>query len=86
MADSQRSVRQSVSLPPAVARRVQALAKRRRISANRVLVDLIESALAAKERERVAFFELADRLDITSDPVEQKRLKDELARLTFGDP
>lgn len=85
MAESQRSVRQSVSLPPSVARRVQALAKRRRVSANRVLVDLIESGLDAKEREKVAFFELADRLAQTSDRAEQKRLKEELARLTFGE-
>ena len=86
MAESQRTVRQSVSLPPAVARRVQALAKRHKISANRVIVDLIESGLDAKEREKVAFFELADRLAQTSDRTEQKRLKEELARMTFGEP
>ena len=86
MAESQRSVRLSVSLPPAVARRVQALAKHRRISANRVIVDLIESGLEAKEREKIAFFELADRLARTSDRTEQKRLKEELARMTFGEP
>ena len=85
MAESQRSVRQSVSLPPTVARRIQALAKRRKISANRVIVDLIESGLDAKEREKLAFFELADRLTRTSDRTEQKRLKDELARMTFGE-
>ena len=86
VAQSQRSVRQSVSLPSAVARRVQALAKRRRTSANRVLVDLIESGLDAKEREKIAFFELADRLTHSSDRAEQKRLKEELARMTFGEP
>jgi hypothetical protein len=86
MAKSQRSVRQSVSLPSAVARRVQELAKRRHTSANRVLVDLIESGLDAKEREKVAFFELADRLTHSSDSTEQKRLKEELARMTFGEP
>jgi hypothetical protein len=69
-----------------VARRVQALAKRRRTSANRVLVDLIESGLDAKEREKVAFFELADRLTHSSDRAEQRRLKEELARMTFGEP
>jgi hypothetical protein len=69
-----------------VARRVQALAKRRRTSANRVIVDLIESGLDAKEREKVAFFELADQLTHTSDRAEQKRLKEELARMTFGEP
>ena len=85
MAQSQKSVRQSVSLPPAVARRVQALAKRSRTSANRVLVELIESGLEAKEQEKVAFFELADRLIESSDRAEQDRLKEELARMTFGE-
>ena len=86
MAQSQGSVRQSVSLPSAVARRIQALAKRRRTSANRVIVDLIESGLEAKDREKLAFFDLADRLAHTSDRTEQKRLKEELARITFGEP
>lgn len=85
MAASQRGVRQSVSLPSTVARRVQALAKRRRTSANRVIVELIESGLEAKERKKIAFFELADRLTHSSDAAEQKRLKEELARMTFGD-
>ena len=85
MGAPQRNVRQSVSLPPSVARRVQALAKRRRTSANRVIVDLIESGLDAKEREKLAFFDLADRLAHSSDPDEQKRLKEELSRMTFGD-
>ena len=85
MATSQRNIRQSVSLPSAVARRVHALAKRRRTSANRMIVDLIETGLEAKERERAAFFDLADQLTHTSDPTEQKRLKEELARMTFGD-
>jgi hypothetical protein len=86
MTQSQRSVRQSVSLPSAIAQRVQALAKRRRTSANRVIVDLIESGLEAKEREKAAFLDLADRLARTSDRAEQKRLKEELARMTFGEP
>ena len=86
MAQSQRSVRQSVSLPPTIARRVQALAKRRKISANRVIVDLIESGLEANEREKATFFEVADQLARSSDSAEQKRLKEELARMTFGEP
>jgi hypothetical protein len=47
--------------------------------------DSIESSLETSERKK-AFFELADRLAATSDRTEQKRLKDELARLTFGEP
>ena len=85
MTAPQRSVRQSVSLPSSVARRVQALAKRRRTSANRIIVDLIESGLEAKEREKTAFFDLAEQLAKATDRAEQKRLKEELARMTFGD-
>lgn len=86
MAASQRSVRQSVTLPSGVARRVQALAKRQRTSANHVIVELIQNGLEAREREKVTFFDLAERLANSSDRVEQDRLKEELARMTFGDP
>lgn len=85
MATIERPVRQSVSLPPGIARRVKSLAKSSRTSANRILVELIESGLEARERERKHFFELADRLAQTSDPEEQSHLKEELARMTFGD-
>jgi len=77
-------VRQSVSLPPRVARRVKALAKTEKTSANRVLVDLIETGLAAKEAEKQHFFELATRLAESSDRAEREKLKKELARMTFG--
>jgi hypothetical protein len=56
------------------------------MSANRVIVDLVESGQEAKEREKIAFFDLAERLTHTSDRAEQKRLKRELARMTFGEP
>jgi hypothetical protein len=78
------STRQSVSLPLPVARRVQDLAKRKRVSANRVIVELIETGLEAQEQEKRRFFELADRLSSTSDASEQRRLKEALARMTFG--
>jgi hypothetical protein len=55
MAQSQKSVRQSVSLSQ------------------------------AKEREKVAFFDLAERLARTPDRAEQQRLKEELGRMTFGE-
>ena len=80
-----KTVRQSVSLPPELARRVKDLAKMKRTSANRVVVDLIEAGLEAREREKKRFFDLADRLAHSDDRKEQQRLKEELARLTFGD-
>lgn len=80
-----KTVRQSVSLPSSVARRVRTLAEKRKASANRVLVDLIEAGLRSKEAEKEAFFALANRLEQTTDPAERRRIKKELARLTFGD-
>ena len=85
MSIAERPVRQSVSLPSDLARRVKSLAESGHTSANRVLVELIESGLEVREQERKHFFELADRLVGASDPEEQNRLKEELARITFGD-
>lgn len=85
MAERKAIVRQSVTLPPRVASRIRELAKRQRRSANRVIVELVETGLETRDRERKLFFELADRLVHTTDVSEQKRLKAELARLTFGE-
>jgi len=85
MSVADRSVRQSVSLPARVARRVKSLAQTSKTSTSRVIVDLIETGLETREQERKHFFEIADRLARSRDPEEQKRLKDELARLTFGE-
>jgi hypothetical protein len=40
---------------------------------------------AAGEAERDRFLKLADRLMSSRDPAEQEQIKEELARLTFGD-
>ena len=82
MADT---LRRSVTLSTRIARRVASIARQERVSANRVLADLIESGLESREREKRQFFELADRLASSSDPTEQKRLKKDLARLTYGE-
>lgn len=84
MSTTGKPIRQSVSLPPRIARRVRSLARTSRSSANRVLVELIESGLDAREREKRRFLDLADRLARTDDVEEQARLKEELARMTFG--
>jgi len=38
-----------------------------------------------KAREKKRFFDLADRLSRSTDNWEQQQLKEELARLTFGE-
>lgn len=85
MATVDKPIRQSVSLPARLARRVRTLAKNRKTSTNRVLVELIETGIESKEAEKSRFFELADQLSATSDPVERKRIKEVLARMTFGE-
>ncbi|MGE0456097.1 MAG: hypothetical protein AB7O37_22900 [Vicinamibacteria bacterium] len=84
MAGIEKVLRQSVTLPSRTVRRVKALARARRASASRVIAELVESGLEAEDRERQSFMELADRLTNSKDAAEQKRLKEELATLTFG--
>jgi predicted DNA-binding protein len=85
MKANEKPVRQSVSLPARLARRVRTLAKNRNTSTNRVLVELIETGIESKETEKSKFFDLADQLSATSDPAERKRIKETLARMTFGE-
>ncbi len=85
MGATSKSLRQSVTLPKRVAQRVKSLAKAQRTSANRVMVDLIESGIEAKEREKQRFLTLASRLTESKDAAERERLKKELARMTFGE-
>jgi hypothetical protein len=85
MAKSERQIRRSIALPSHIAQRVYTMAKARKISANRVVVDLIEAGIQAKEAEKQRFFSLADRLAESNDSAERQRIKKELARMTFGD-
>jgi len=78
-------VRRSVTLPKPVAKQVESMAKRRRLSDNRVLVELIELGIEAQKQREKEFFELAERFRGTDDPKEVKRLGDELGRFVFGE-
>jgi predicted DNA-binding protein len=85
MATTGKSMRQSVSLPAPIAKRVKTLAKNQKTSTNRVLVELIETGLESKEAEKRRFFALADRLSVSTEEKERERIKKELAKLTFGE-
>jgi EAL domain-containing protein (putative c-di-GMP-specific phosphodiesterase class I) len=85
MPTTEKLVRQSISIPNQLAKQVKTIAKRQRISANRVLVELIEAGLESKGAERRKFFELADQLQTSNSVAEQNRIKEELARMTFGE-
>ena len=76
---------QSVSLPVKVAAQVRNMAKTRRLSSNRMLVELIENGIEADKRKQQEFFELAERFRNATDPEEGKHLGDKLGRIVFGD-
>ena len=79
-----KTVRQSVTLPSSIATKVRSLAKHRRLSANRILVELIESGMQAEEQKQREFFALTERFRAATDPEEVQRLGDELGRMVFG--
>jgi len=84
MRATNKTVRQSVSLPASVAAQVRRLAKTRRLSANRMLVELIENGMEAEKRKQQEFFDLAERFRSVKDPKEAERLGDQLGRMVFG--
>jgi hypothetical protein len=84
MAES-RPVRRSLTLPGHIAKQVNSIAKHRRLSDNRVLVELIELGIEARKRKERAFFELAERFRASKDPEEVKQLGDELGQFVFGE-
>ena len=60
------------------------MAKSRRLSANRMLVELIENGIEADKRRQQEFFELAERFRNQTNPEEAQRLEDQLGRMVFG--
>jgi hypothetical protein len=84
MSAANKTVRQSVSLPANIAAKVRNLAKTRRLSSNRMLVELIENGIEAEKRKQQEFFDLAERFRNAADQEETKRLGDELGRMVFG--
>ena len=84
MATKEKTVRQSVTLPAKIAAQVRVIAKRRRLSASRMLVELLEEGIESRKRKEEAFFELAERFRAAADPSEVSRLGHELGKMMFG--
>jgi hypothetical protein len=82
--DLHQTVRRNISLPSEIADEVNQIADARRVSQNRALVDLIRDGISAYRERRAEFFTLADRFQKSGDPAEIERLREELARMTFG--
>ncbi|MGD0617547.1 MAG: hypothetical protein ABSB67_07795 [Bryobacteraceae bacterium] len=85
MRTTNKAVRQSVSLPATIAAQVRTMARTRRLSANRMLVELIENGIEAEKQKQQEFFELAERFRSATDPKEVKRLGDQMGRMVFVD-
>ena len=85
MPDSNKVVRRTVGLPAETARQVRRLAKQRRLSANRIIVELVEEGIEAQKRKQKEFFDLAERFRAATDPKDVARLGDDLGRMVFGD-
>lgn len=79
-----KTVRQSISLPVKTAMQARTMAKSRRLSATRMLVELIENGIEAEERKQREFFDLAERFRTERDPKEIKRLGNQMGRMVFG--
>src|SRR6201988_4012590 len=80
MKAASKTVRQSVTLPERTAAQVRSLAKTRRLSSNRMLVELIENGIEAEKRKQREFFELAEKFRKADDPAEGKQLGEKLGR------
>jgi hypothetical protein len=80
-----KSIRRSLTLPPKIAKQVESMAKRRNLSDNRVLIELIAQGIEASRQKEQAFFHLAERFRSASDPEQAKQLGDELGRFVFGE-
>jgi hypothetical protein len=81
---SEKPLQQIVSLPPTLAARVRMMAKKRRLSLNRVLVDLITAGIDAEQHKKKTVLELAKRFRQTTNPAEVKRLGESLGKKIFG--
>jgi hypothetical protein len=80
-----KQVRRSITLPREIAKQVEAISKQRRLSDNRVLVELIEQGIQAQKEKEKAFFELAQRFREADDPEQVEQLGDQLGRFVFGE-
>ncbi len=77
-------VRQSVTMPAKLALQVRAMAKSRRLSSARMLVELIENGVESEKRRHQEFLELAERFRNEKDPEVARQLGEKLGSMVFG--
>jgi predicted transcriptional regulator len=82
---SNKQIRRSITLPSRIAQRVDQIARKKRLSENRVLVELVKHGLEAQKEKEKKFFALAERFRSASDAKEIKQLGDEMGQFIFGE-
>ena len=60
------------------------MAKTRRLSANRILLEHIENGSEADKRKEREFFDLAEKFQAATDPDEVRALGERMGRMVFG--
>lgn len=85
MGTSQEVIRQSVTMPAKLARKVRRMAKGRRTSASRMLVELVEEGIELRKQKEEEFLNLAGRFRAATNPKEVERLGNEMGRMVFGE-
>ncbi len=60
------------------------MAKNRKLSKNRILLELVENGIQAEKRKQEQFLALAQRFRNEEDSEAANRLGDELGRMVFG--
>jgi hypothetical protein len=78
------STRRSINMPANLADKIEDIARERHVSRNRVILDLLQDGIAAYDRRRAVFWDLANRFQQSTDRVEAGRLREELLQMTFG--
>ena len=60
------------------------MARTRRLSANRMLIELVEQGIERQKGKQQEFLPLAERFRAETDPEKAERLGNELGRMVFG--
>lgn len=84
MPSAHASLRQSVTLSAATARRAKALARAKGVSTSRLLAHLVEQGLESEQGKRGRFMELAEQFRAASDPKDVEKLGHQLGQMVFG--
>jgi hypothetical protein len=82
--NAKKSVRQSVTIPAAVAREVRRVAKERHLAMSRALVVLAERGIQAENEAREQLRTAYDRFVSEQDPICKKDASKDLIRSIFG--